>query len=944
MDSEILQQFIRQTESRLSSIRGNILVCLQHGNSCTELNASLRQTRLVKNSASELGLNEIRRGAELLEEEIESLVTLKNPLSDAESRNLLDKLAILEAVLTQITFRIDFFPDDITGFIEESFDNLQIKTPETKDLETVETSEEAEEEFEIDDEMLEVFAAEADELLQNINLNLKILDKTPKNREALLEIRRSAHTLKGSAGIVGMKKLSDLAHRVEDLLDYLAENEFEADERILKLLLTSTDCFGSLASNESSAQLSKKIARLYKNFDEILAPSKNKKEPKSENSEPQTEEPQEKTTKDEEQAVEALATNPQSENPNPKSVVRVSLEKLDEVIQIVGDLAVSRSAFERLLSEFDRQNQELRNNTNRLQRSTGKLESEFDADMMQTPDYKLQITNSGIVRTNSTDAVKTDAFFPESDFDTLEFDRYTEFHQTTRELVETAADNYTVNNEFDALRDKLEILFDAQRRLIEELQEKLVHLRLVKFGVLSPRFQRVVRVTCEEEGKLADLFIEGDNHEFDTQILDSLAEPVLHLLRNAVAHGIETPETRRLLGKEERGKIFLRIQSEGTHLNLTISDDGRGVSTSALIEKAVLHKFIAPEEAEKMSEDEAFSLMFLPGLTTADKLSQIAGRGVGMNIVKTNIERHQGTISIKSEAQKGTTVSVRLPLTLALTRSLIVKIGGQTFAFPSKLIKRVMEIHLPSSENQARPPSAQIDNQTHSILYLDEILNLPPIKRGSEFVPVLEVLENPSVLAVDEIVGIEEIVIKPLGVPLKNSPEFLGAAILGDGQAVPVLDLIYLLKHKTRGHKKIQDSALESQSKIKNQKSKILSVLIVDDSPTVRQLTSNLIKSAGWQPIAAKDGLEALEILQAFQELPDIILTDVEMPRMNGYELLSALKNEENLRDIPVVMITSRAAEKHRQKAFELGVLEYLTKPFADSTLLDKIRSLTSSD
>lgn len=953
MDSETLQQFIRESESRLSAIRGNILVCLQDGNSRGEIDNSFRQARMIKDSASELGLNDIRRVAAEVEKEFETAIAADSRFSEAQSRGLLDKLAVLEAHLTKITFRVEFFPADIADFIEESFENLQIKPLKKADAETVEIAEENEEEFEVDEEMLEVFMTEAEELLQNINSRLKILEQNANNREALLEIRRSAHTLKGSAGIVGLKKLSDLAHRVEDLLDFLAENEIAASEKIFELLLTATDCFETLAHGEISQQTEKKIRRLYENFDEALASLQKKKQTDESNSNYQVSSREFGISGFELKTDDRFA-NPQSEIPNPKSVVRVSLEKLDELIKLVSDLVVSRSAFERYLSEMERQSNELRNSTNRLQRSTDKLETDFEVNLLGAATAGIKQGRGKSGRREGESIIFTPGVFNSSglsfslsQFDALEFDRYTEFHQTTRQLIEAAADSYAINAELDALKGNLEILFDNQRRLIEEMQEKLLRLRMVKFDMLSARLQRTVRVTCDEEEKLADLLIEGENQEFDTQILDSLVEPLLHLLRNAVAHGIEPPETRRLLGKDERGKILLRVQNEGTHINLTITDDGRGISAAALIEKAVQNNFISTAEGEKMSEQEAFSLMFLPGLTTADKLSQVAGRGVGMNVVKTNILRQQGTISVSSEAQKGATLTVRLPLSLALTRALIVKTGGQTFAFPSKLVRRVSEIPIKNTLSK----SARIDGENYSVLHITEILGLPPTpESGGEQTPVLllEILKNSFALTVDEIVGIEEIVIKPLGAPLENSPEFLGAAILGDGRIAPVLDLVYLLKHKAQtpnakiqNQAKTQNSGLDNQPEIQNPKSKMLSVLIVDDSPTVRQISSSMVKGAGWQPITARDGLEALEILQAFRELPDAILTDVEMPRMSGYELLSALKREENLRDIPVVMITSRCGEKHRQKAFELGVSEYLTKPYEDTKLIETIRRLT---
>lgn len=920
MNSEILHNFIQKTDSYLPLIRSNILVCVRDGNLHGELTAAHSYIRTIFEDATVAELKDIKRIAGKIEKELAPLTNSTEPLTEEKSRKLLDSLAILEAYLTKLTFSEDIFPMDVGDFIEESFENLTlIKTPE----ESVEEDEMSgwEEEFEIDDEMLEIFTLEAEELLQNININLERLEDAPSNREALMEIRRSAHTLKGSAGIVGLKQLSSLAHRVEDLLDYLADNEIEADVKIFEILLTSTDCLETLGNNESSEQLEKKLTRLYKNFDEILALLKNKPI-----EEPATVKPLEI----------AVPNPPQTANPTVhenRPTIRVSLDKLDELVKIVGDLLVSRSVFEQRLTEFNRQIEELHNSTNRLQQATGKMEVDFGANQFHVPNSRFPI------RSFSYDG----GLRQTSDFDSLEFDQYNEFHETTRELIETTADASAISGDLDTLKDNLELLFEGQRRSIEEMQEKLLRLRMVKFGILSARLQRTVRVTCEEEEKSANLTIEGENLEFDTQILDALVEPLLHLLRNAISHGIEPPETRRLLGKSEIGKISLKIYTDGTHVNLTISDDGRGVSAASLIKKAVEQNLISSEKAEKLTEDEAFELMFLPGLTTAEKLSQISGRGVGMNIVKTNVSRAQGTISVKSIPQKGTFFTIRLPMSLAVTRAILVKTDEQTFAFPLKIVKQVTEISIEDFQKAKRENLLRIGEKDYFPTDLSEILNLDINAKPDSQIPILiiETDEKQFALAVEEIVKIEEIIIKQLGFPLQNNTEFLGASILGDGSVVPVLDLAFLLKNQVsssdfqieKAESKLSETAVRQTER---------KVMIVDDSPSMRHVTTKLVKNAGWKTLVAKDGVEALEILQDAGELPDVILTDVEMPRMNGYELLFALKQSESLKKIPVVMITSRTGEKHRQKAFELGVSEYLTKPYEDWVLVEMINVMTN--
>lgn len=949
MDPEFIQAFIEETESYLPTIRGGILIYLQEGKIFGELELSMRQLYTIRGAALMIGLDEIGQLASRLENEITEIISQSTPLAADAAAKLLDTLAQIEKLLLAAKLNDDEFTFDPGDFIDQSFDNLQIGNShkgaenelceadfgdEFSDVIKVEN----EEDFEIDDEMLEIFSMEAEDLLRSINSNLEILKNQPANLEALMEVRRNAHTFKGSAGIVGLRDASALAHRVEDLLDYLAEYDIPGDESIFRLLLDSTDCLSAMTSGEKSENWANKVKRLYEEFD-VLTVSFEQTDDAA-GIESAVVIPAEISVQAAPEAAilktEIEESNDFQNNPllqaNPKSVVRVSLEKLDDLVKVVRDLAASRAAFEQRLGELDRQIDELTNSTRRLQRSTAKLETDFEADMLsvQNPIFKAH---------NHWSAAESfqPAFANLQSFDALEFDHYTEFHQTTRELVETTSDTLSINSALDGLRGNLETLFDSQRHSIEELQDKLLRIRMVSFGSLSARLHRTIRLSCDEDGKQADLFIKGEQLEIDTQILDSLTEPMLHLLRNSVAHGIEPPDTRRLLGKPERGKINLSIHNEGTHITLTIADDGRGISASALKEKAVRNHQISRETADLMSEDEAFELIFLPGITTAEKLSQTAGRGVGMDIVRTAVARRQGTISIASAPQKGATFTIRLPMALSVTRALLVKAGDRDFAFPISHFKQISEASAEMLEKAGREKYLQLGSVKYSVHNLSGLLGFPsPPAAGQENTPLLllETADNACALIVDKIVKPEEIVVKPLGFALRNMPETLGAAILGDGSVVPVLDLFFLL---TRKHRVIRKAAETAPVKRK------ISVMIVDDSPSVRHLNTNLVKKAGFNHVVAKDGLEALEILQTAQTLPDVILTDVEMPRMDGYELLSSLKRNENLSYIPVVMITSRAGEKHRLKALELGVSEYLTKPFDDLKLIETILNLTGT-
>lgn len=919
MSLDRVQSFLAEAENSLTAIRGGILVFLQDGKSVGDLQIALRQVEGLKIAAEAAGLQPVAVLLASLEAEFAPLLEPGRPFSAEGPRRLLDILTGIESEIVNARV-VDDASEDISSFLDESFENLQVrKAPgPAPDISAAEDG--VEDEFEIDEEMVEVFREEAEELLRRIGENLGILAGKPNDHDALLEIRRSAHTFKGSAGIVGLKKPSRLAHRVEDLLDHLAENHIESTERIFKLLLDATDCLAVMTNGEDSAQLEARVAGIYKDFDDCMA-SLGARQP--ERVPPAPAKPRETVPENNPTAAE----NPAPAQPN-RHVVRVSLEKLDDLAGIVRNLVTNRSVFEQRLADFERQIEELHNTTRRLQRSGSKLETDFEATML-----------GGAPASNTFRGVAANLYrnHTDNEFDMLEFDRYTDFHQTMRELLETASDNFAINSALDTLRGNLEGLFENQRRLVEEMQDKLQRIRMIEFGTLSARLNRTVRVTCEEEEKQVDLFIEGGSLEIDTQILDSMIEPLMHLLRNAVAHGIESPETRRLLGKPEKGRITLAARNEETHIVLTITDDGRGIATTALKEKAVQNGVISQKRADSMTDREIFELIFQPGLTTAEKISQTAGRGVGMNIVRTSIERQQGAITVVSEPRRGTTFTLRLPVSLAVTRVLLVKAHRQPFAFPLKLVTQIVEVTASEAKKALDEKVIRVGNVTYPFYCLSERLGMAALRvpgAGDVRVILLEIAGKPCALLADDIVKSEEIVIKPLGHPLDELDGLLGATILGSGQVVPVLDMAHTLK--ARG-KRSKPAAAESPL----EEARRLAVLIVDDSPSVRHLNTRVIQNAGWNAVTAKDGIEALEILQAAESLPDIVLTDVEMPRMDGYELLASLKKDKRMRSVPVVMITSRTGDRHRQKAVELGVSEYLAKPYDDTKLLEVIRDLT---
>lgn len=958
MDPKLFPAFIDEAMRQVPVIRGVLLLYLQSGPEAADPEPTLRILSSITDSAGFLGLVEIGDLARAIADEISAYRTSPAEVRQARINSSLDILSNLEATLLKASLDDENFSLDIDDFIDVSFEvfnehprsdaagrptaelsedllfeaETAFAADDTKLSREPQTFESSggDDEFDVDPELLEIFAEEAEGLLRNIETSLEKLAEEPNDREALWEIRRNAHTFKGSAGIVGLKQLSELAHRVEDLLDRLVETKNASNERIFELLHTSTNCLKALTAGDTSAELFHSISQLYYDFDGVVASLNEAAAEAPEEAVPQPvfaeaigpETPVEEANILSEKIFEIVSSEPASSRPASKAVVRVSLNRLDDLVRIVRDMFMSRSVFEQSLRSLERQADDLHNATRRLQSISTKLEIDFESSVLSSGNSVLN--QSGFASLGRSET-----------FDELELDRYTDFHQSARELAETASDSFSINSSLEIIRSSFESVLEDQRRLIDELQEKLMRIRMVEFGSLTTRLQRAVRVTCEEENKKAQIRIENEHLEIDTQILDSLIEPLTHLLKNAVVHGIEDPDTRRLLGKPEIGMIDVAVENDETHIVLTIADDGRGISVSALKEKAIAMGHLSDDAAASLTEEEALELIFLPGLTTAERLNLSAGRGVGMSIVRESVGGGRGTISIDSDYQKGTKFTIRMPLALAVTNVVVVRVGTRSYALPHKPITYITEL-TDDMFVGIDGRKVEVFGKKLPLLQISEFLGyepVPPAELLGKAALLYETDERSCVIAVEEVTGSEEVVIKPLLKPLEKINGIFGAALVGGGELVPILDMPALFRSKVeRKPKPASPSAPNAP--------RTIDVLIVDDSPSVRHLTSKVVQAAGWNARTAKDGLDALEQLKAAEHLPVAILSDIEMPRMDGYELAASLQSSEHFSSIPVIMITSRTADKHRDRALENGVSHYLTKPYEDKDLIESIRRL----
>ena len=775
-------------------------------------------------------------------------------------------------------------------------------------------------------ELEEVYREEAEDHIKLIYSALNALQTSPGDLEQLQNVRRSAHTLKGASGAVGLRVITKLSHRMEDLLDRLYETREALTPAILTLLLNTTDRLHDLSFGEYEKEsVVGSIVQLYDEFSTTLADQGNAESGASEKLGTQT------VPAEEEKRVEK--TSPSPKNAGRQPMLRVPLGRIDDVVRTVSELIINRTTFEQRMSDFVRGVDELATILDRIRAVSVEMETKYGVDALGG---HLEFARGNFIpKPNFT-------YVPASgnsngEFDTLEFDQYTDFHLLSRSVSEVTNDVSTVANEFRTLIGDFDSLLARQDRLSRETQDRLMKVRMVPLASLATRLHRAVRVVASNQQKLVDLMIEGEDTELDKTVLEEIADPLLHLLRNAVDHGVEPPDSRLLRGKPEAAQIRIRAYYQGTQAVLQLSDDGGGLNVERIADAAIRKGYLSKADMETMTPQEIFPYIFVPGLTTAEQLSEVSGRGVGMDIVRDKVQRLKGTITVDSEPNRGTTFTIRLPLTLAVTRALMVVAGNELFAIPMQSVAHIARLDRSQIERLGTAPIVRHNGAACPLLRLSDHLSLREAEDDSPTIPVLILKSGDRQLAVrvEKIVAGRDIVVKSLGTHLQQVDGLIGSTLLGDGTVVPILDPNTVIGADHTAVPKVRKARHGAT------KPGELTVMVVDDSVSVRRVMENLAKSKGWKPVIAKDGVDALEILQSTDIVPDIFLLDVEMPRMDGYELLSTLRGMPSTRRTPIVMVTSRAGEKHRQKAFALGATDYLAKPYQDEQLTALVISLT---
>jgi len=920
-----LQTILQDADRTISLIRGCLLTCRQDGG----FEASMLQAgrlRAIEDAVEKCGLDSVAIAFSSLASESERVVKGGNGLSDDDACLLLDRVAqaeaeILKARVPEPTDDIDF-----AEFLDRSFDGLwnRRQSDPIEFLGSFGTDQENIDEFEPDEEMLAVFNIEADELLSNIESHLGTLTQTPGDSRALWEVRRNAHTLKGAAGIIGLGELSRIAHKVEDLLDLLSGREIEPRASDVELLGRTAALMRELAGGPAGDAGREQIHTICRQFDSLIAQAANECDPVVSTSKPEPPRPAAENSPAETEPPETGPADPRRPRNSPRPIVRVALSRLNELSDSVRELLISRTVLTCRIEELANAVTELSKTAQNVRASAQRVENDIDTALLDGVRPAMQVrkdlANPGL-HGNEEDAGR---------FDHLEMERYTAFHASAREMAEAAQQCQSLANTFESLASAANEAFDIHRRHVDHVQQRAMQIRLIRFGSIATRLERAVRVACQEQEKAADVIVANQDVEIDTDVLDSLVEPLMHLVRNAVAHGIESPDARRLVGKPKNGKITVAARNEGTHFIVSVSDDGRGISGRALAERAA-DLGLPGTPAATDDANSQIDLIFTRGLSTADKLTMSAGRGVGLSIVKESVEDQGGSVSVDTVLHAGTTFSLKIPLEFAVARAVLVSTAGNIVAIPARSVHGLFEVGQVELNETGGGVTVAVDGNEYPYQRLFAYFSGGQDAAAVDKLKVLLVGERAGqfALAIDEFISSEEIIIKALMPPLNDVEGLLGAALLGSGEAVPVLDVASIFAL----------GPVLADERIEDKADCPMRILVVDDSPSVRHMTANALKAAGCEPLTATDGLDALEVLRR-GPLPDAILSDVEMPEMDGFAFAEAVKSSAEFGSIPFLFITSRVSEKHRQRAAELGITGHVAKPFTASDIVEVVKNV----
>jgi chemotaxis protein histidine kinase CheA/ActR/RegA family two-component response regulator len=828
---------------------------------------------------------------------------------------------------------------DVRDLIEGLTSELEVSgdfVVEQREIEALEDDVSLDMSDDVSAELSEAFFAESPGHAEALSHLMEAISNGENIQQNVEAAQRIAHTLKGSGNLVGARGIAALAHHVEDIFEYIAKQKMTPPRALADTMQEAADTLESMlefmqgvapAPEDAQAVLQKVLdwanridsgnVRL-DDLDPESPVAQRRAMAESDLGSP----PDglvDRRQSDEEKAAETVA----AAAPAAAESVRVPLDVLDNMFRVVSETAIAIGQIQEHLNRLDHSDKSIRKNDSDLQQRRYELENLVSIRGMAAK-HRIASADNG------------------SDFDPLEMDVYDEFYGATHAYIEGVADSRHILREFTSEVSELNALFLLQQRLNKELQEVIMTTRMVPVGTISARLQRTVRQVCRATGKQAELLVSGEELLLDGDVLNKLADPLMHMLRNAVDHGIEATAERKVSGKPETGNISLSFRQQGNSVVVECVDDGIGLNYERIRSTAIKRGLISDQESP--SNQVLARMILQSGFSTSATVTQVSGRGVGMDVVNNTIQSLKGSMQVSDGADSGTLVSLRLPITLLTSHCLLVGVGrDETFAIPTTALTQILSPGTGKIGHVGNKITYQLGKEVFTTYSLDALLGKarPAAAEALDDSSVLLVQTSDGIKAVtvDRVVSSYDLVLKNMGAYVKSLSGVAGVSILGDGSVVTVLDLPSLVEqYDSRGVR--SDEGLSNT--VPADAVALPKVLIVDDSLSVRSSLSQLMSDGGYQVVTARDGLEAVNMLE--EEAPDVVLTDLEMPRMNGLDLLGYIRNSNQWKPLPVVMITSRTMAKHRRQAEQAGVNSYITKPFTEDEVLASVdRQLTSN-
>lgn len=976
IDPVLLEIFTKESRRHLGDIDAFVEQCQGQGEHCRINEEVTRAVHTLHGSAHMAGIADIAEVSNLLEKYIKLLQGNNSSVDEATiaamtgfSRVVRQRVSELADPEADTDYKLTLL-DELNELYEQELDlerhttasarqTARVKETHFSPPTTVESAVTDDDDF--DAELLEIFIEEGVEILDASEVTLQNWINQQDDKELVEQLQREIHTLKGGARMAGISAIGDLSHSLETMIIAITEGRVQVSKKMFDLVQQAHDklvtMLEQVRDNQPLTAEDALVAKLEaltagKSLDELAETPVPAETVDSEGAtaaveaaddvpddeqvvndaiaaeaatdavEPEEEEVVIMPPLPEQPAVAAESPERQARGRMQHEQVRVRADLLDELVNFAGEVSIYRSRIEQQVGTFRYNLTEMEQTISRLREQMRRFEIETEAQIM----YRFEESGAEY----------------DQDFDPLEMDRFSNMQQLSRALLESLNDLNSIQGLLDNQTRESETLLLQQSRINTELQEGLMRTRMVPFSLHLPRLRRLVRQTSNEIKKDVNLVVTGEEGELDRNVLDRVLPPLEHMLRNAVDHGMETPAQRKKSGKPETGTIHIAISREGTEVVIRLSDDGKGIDLAAIRDKA-RDRGLMKEDSD-LTDKEVVRFILESGFSTAQKVTQISGRGVGMDVVNSEIKQLGGSLQIDTAKGQGSRFTVRLPLTLSVNKALLVNVGEDIYAIPLSSVEGVARVSHEELQKFYSSNDARYSYGGHDYRFMhlgtQLGLNRPLLPGPGGKLPVLlaRAGDHRIALQVEALRGSREIVVKPVGPQISTVQSISGATILADGRVALILDiasLVYMdvarpaLERETSEAERTAEAAAKTANRP-------LTVMVVDDSITVRKVTTRLLERNNMQVITAKDGVDAVAVLQ--EQIPDIFLLDIEMPRMDGYELATHIRNDEKLKSIPIIMITSRTGDKHRQRAMDIGVNQYMGKPFQESDLLQNIK------